>query len=118
MARRLRLESENGVYHVINRGNYRAHLFRADRTKEAFLRCVDEACQRTGWQVYAWCLMWNHYHVGIGTPRANLVEGMCWLQGTFAARFNRLRKEYGHLFQGRYKSIVVDPDEALEQGVR
>jgi REP element-mobilizing transposase RayT len=57
--------------------------------------------------------MSNHYHLAISTPRANLVGGMCWLQGTFANRFNRFSGEHGHLFQGRYKSLVVDPDEGL-----
>ena len=57
--------------------------------------------------------MSNHYHLAVATPRANLVEGMRWLQGTFATRFNRLRAERGHLFQGRYKSLIVDPDAGL-----
>jgi putative transposase len=113
MARRLRLESEDGVYHVINRGNYRAHVFQADKTKAAFLKCLGETCERTGWLVHAWCIMSNHYHAAISTPRANLAEGMAFLQGTFAVRFNRLREERGHLFQGRYKSLVVDPGEGL-----
>ena len=109
MARKLRLESEGGIYHVISRGNYRAPVFRADKTKAAFLNCLDEACAKTGWRVHAWCLMSNHYHLAVETPRANLVEGMRWLQGTFSVRFNRLRQESGHLFQGRYKSLLVDP---------
>lgn len=109
----MRLESEAGVYHVLNRGNYRTDIFRSDRTKAAFLQCVTEACERTGWRVHAWCIMSNHYHLAISTPRANLVEGMCWLQGTFAIRFNRFRQANGHLFQGRYKSLVVDPHEGL-----
>ena len=113
MARRLRLESEAGVYHVLNRGNYRADIFRSDKTKAAFLRCLGETCDRTGWLVHAWCIMTNHYHLAISTPRANLVEGMQWLQGTFAIRFNRFRDEHGHLFQGRYKSLIVDPDGGL-----
>ena len=113
MARRLRMESEAGVYHVINRGNYRSDIFRQERTKLAFLHCLDGACQRTGWRVHAWCVMTNHYHLAISTPRANLVEGMKWLQGTFAARFNRFRNERGHLFQGRYKSLVVEPEAGL-----
>ncbi len=57
--------------------------------------------------------MSNHYHLAVTTPGANLVEGMRWLQGTFATRFNRLRNERGHLFQGRYKSLIVDPDAGL-----
>jgi len=113
MARPLRMESEAGVYHVLNRGNYRADIFRSDKTKTAFLKCLEEACVKTGWQIHAWCLMSNHYHLAVSTPKANLVEGMRWLQGTFAVRFNRLRNERGHLFQGRYKSLIVDPDGGL-----
>lgn len=107
------MESEEGVYHVINRGNYRADIFRSEQTKMAFLRCLEGACQRTGWRVHAWCVMSNHYHLAISTPRANLVAGMKWLQGTFALRFNRLRNERGHLFQGRYKSWSVEPEVRL-----
>ena len=113
MARPLRMESEAGVYHVLNRGNYRAAIFRTEKAKAAFLKCLDEACGKTGWRVHAWCIMSNHYHLALSTPRANLVDGMRWLQGTFSVRFNRLRKEHGHLFQGRYKSLVVDPGEPL-----
>src|SRR5450432_1744377 len=113
MARPLRLESADGVYHVLNRGNYRAAIFRTQKTKQAFLQCLDEACRKTRWRVHAWCLMSNHFHLAVATPEANLVDGMRWLQGTFATRFNRLRSERGHLFQGRYKSLVVDPDGVL-----
>jgi len=113
MARPLRLESESGVYHVLNRGNYRADIFRSEKAKAAFLKCLDEACAKTGWLVHAWCLMSNHYHLAVSTPQANLVEGMRWLQGTFSVRFNRLRDERGHLFQGRYKSLIVDPEGGL-----
>jgi REP element-mobilizing transposase RayT len=113
MARQLRLESEGGIYHVLNRGNYRADVFRGAKTRAAFLQCLDEACAKTGWRVHAWCVMSNHYHLAVETPQTNLVEGMRWLQGTFAVRFNRLRQERGHLFQGRYKSLVVDPGEGL-----
>jgi REP element-mobilizing transposase RayT len=98
---------------VLNRGNYRSDIFRSDKAKAAFLKCLGEACGKTGWQVHAWCLMSNHYHLAVSTPKANLVEGMRWLQGTFSTRFNRLREERGHLFQGRYKSLVVDPDGGL-----
>lgn len=113
MARKLRMESEGGVYHVLNRGNYRSDIFRSAKTKAAFLKCLDEACGKTGWRVHAWCLMSNHYHLAVETPQANLVEGMRWLQGTFSTRFNRMRLERGHLFQGRYKSLFVDPDGGL-----
>lgn len=113
MARPLRLESEDGVYHVLNRGNYRADLFRSEKARAAFLKCLGEACAKTGWRIHAWCIMSNHYHLAVSTPQANLVDGMRWLQGTFAARFNQLRRERGHLFQGRYKSLIVDPTDGL-----
>jgi len=98
---------------VLNRGNYRSAIFLDDQTKAAFLKCLAEACDRTGWQVHALVIMSNHYHLALSTPRANLVDGMRWLQGTFANRFNGLRNERGHVFQGRYKSLVVDPEEGL-----
>ena len=76
-ARPLRIESEDGLYHVINRGNYRAALFRAERTKAAFLKCLGQACEKSGWRVHAWCLMSNHFHLLVeGTPRGNLVESI------------------------------------------
>ena len=113
MARKLRMEEEGAIYHVINRGNYRSDIFRGEKTKAAFLACLGEACEKTGWRVHAWCLMTNHYHLALETPQANLVDGMRWLQGTFSTRFNRLRKEQGHLFQGRYKALPVDPGTGL-----
>jgi putative transposase len=66
------MESEAGVYHVINRGNYRADIFRSEKAKAAFLKCLGEACGKTGWLVHAWCLMSNHYHLAVSTPKANL----------------------------------------------
>lgn len=113
MPRTLRLEYPGAVYHVLNRGNYRSDIFREDGARLAFLACLGEACERTGWVVHAWCVMSNHYHLAVETPEPNLVAGMQWLQGTFATRFNRYRRETGHLFQGRYKSLIVDPSEAL-----
>lgn len=69
MARSLRMESEDGVYHVLNRGNYRADNFRSEKAKAAFLKCLTEAGEKTGWLVLAWCLMSNHYHLAISTPQ-------------------------------------------------
>ena len=113
MARKLRVESEGGIYHVLNRGNYRAPIFRGEKAKTAFLKCLAETCEKTGWRVSAWCVMSNHYHLAVATPRGNLVEGMRWLQGTFSSRYNRFRAERGHLFQGRYQSLLVDPAGGL-----
>ena len=80
MARKLRVEAEGGIYHVLNPGNYRTDIFSADGTKAAFLKCLGEACDKTGWRVQAWFLMSNHYHLAVETPRGNLVDGMQWLQ--------------------------------------
>jgi len=83
---------------------------RDGRARQSFLTCLEEACSSMDWRLYAWCLMGNHYHLCIETPHPNLVEGMRWLQSTFANRFNRFRKSNGHVFQGRYKAILLDGD--------
>jgi len=113
MPRKLRIEGDGAIYHVINRGNYRADVFATSGARQAFLKTLDEACQKTGWILHAWCLMTNHYHLALSTPQPNLVSGMQWLQATFSARFNRLRKERGHLFQGRYKALNIEPGKHL-----
>lgn len=74
-----------------------------------FLDTLGEACSRTGWQVHAYVLMGNHYHMLLEIAEANLVVGMQWLQGTYTKRFNARHREWGHLFQGRYKAIPVEP---------
>jgi putative transposase len=113
MPRPLRFEYEGALYHVINRGNYRSWIFEHDDSKEAFESCLFEACERCGWVLHAYCVMSNHFHLALETPRGNLSEGMKWLQGVFAVRYNRYRNERGHLFQGRYKSILVEDWEKL-----
>ncbi|MEO6002339.1 MAG: transposase [Opitutus sp.] len=115
MARKLRLEFQGACYHVLNRGNYREHVFRDEPTRLAFETCLFEACEKSNWQLHAFVVMSNHYHLAIETPDGNLVAGMQWLQATFANRFNRFRGERGHLFQGRYKSLLVEPGDALGQ---
>jgi REP element-mobilizing transposase RayT len=114
MARKLRLEFPGAVYHVINRGNYRRDVFAAEKTKAAFERCLFQACERSGWLLHAYVVMRNHYHLALETPKGNLVIGMQWLEATFANRFNRLRGEHGHLFQGRYKALLVDEESSLQ----
>jgi len=108
MARRSRIEYSGAIYHVINRGNYRSFIFETDGARKSFLECLDTCCQAQGWSLHAWVLMGNHYHLCVETPEPNLVEGMKWLQSTFANRFNRFRKVNGHVFQGRYKAILLD----------
>jgi putative transposase len=115
MARKLRLEYPGAIYHVINRGNYRTDIFQTDGAKAAFEACLFEVCRKSGWVLHAFVLMGNHYHLAVETPEGNLAAGMQWLQTTFANRFNRLRGERGHLFQGRYKSLLVEAGAALGQ---
>src|SRR6266498_2836779 len=108
MARKLRVEYEGAIYHVMNRGDRREPVFRDAADRELFLRTLAEACRKTDWQVHAYCLMSNHFHLVVETPKGNLVAGMKWFLGTYTSRFNRRHKRFGHLFSGRYKSLIVD----------
>lgn len=113
MARPLRIQFKGALYHVINRGNYRRDVFETADKAAAFERCLFATCARMKWRLFAYVLMRNHFHLAVETPEPNLVEGMHWLQGTFATRFNRFRQERGHLFQGRYQALVVEPGATL-----
>jgi REP element-mobilizing transposase RayT len=108
MPRKLRLEYPGAIYHVMNRGNRREDIFRDDKDRRRFLVALGEACAKTRWQVHAWCLMRNHFHLVIETPQAGLVTGMKWLLGVYTKRFNIRHKLCGHLFAGRYKALIVD----------
>jgi REP element-mobilizing transposase RayT len=109
MPRKLRLEYSGACFHVTNRGNYQRHLFDSTRAAEAFYRCLDEACMSFGWQVHAFVVMGNHFHLAVETPEPNLSEGMKWLQRTWTQRFNRLRGIVRRPFQGRYLAKHVEP---------
>jgi REP element-mobilizing transposase RayT len=111
MARKLRIEYPGAVYHVMSRGDHQEAIYRDDADRTLFLRCLAEACEKTGWQIHAYVLMGNHYHLLLETPQANLVAGMKWLQGTYTQRFNSRHKVSGHLFQGRYTALNVDEGE-------
>jgi putative transposase len=115
MARKVRLEYPGAIYHVINRGNYRAWVFETEGAKKAFEECLFEACVKSRWRLHAYVIMGNHFHLAVETPEGNLVAGMHWLQATFACRFNRFRGERGHLFQGRYKALMVEEGDHLAQ---
>lgn len=108
MPRALRIEYEGAFYHVLNRGDRREPIFRDDADRKRFLETLGEACAKTDWQVHALCLMANHFHLVVETPKGNLVAGMKWFLGTYTVRFNRRHKLFGHLFSGRYKALVVD----------
>jgi REP element-mobilizing transposase RayT len=108
MARPLRIEYEGALYHVMSRGNGRGAIFRDEPDRQRFLATLEQACTRTGWQVHAWVLMGNHFHLVLETPEPNLVKGMKWFLGTYTQRFNLRHRRPGHLFQGRYKAQVID----------
>lgn len=111
MPRQVRIQYEGAFYHVMARGNRRNRIFASPDgdDEELFLETLGDCCGRTGFRVWAWVLMRNHYHLLIETPAANLVEGMGWLQNTYTRRFNARHREWGRLFGDRYKSVLVEP---------
>ena len=111
MARKPRIEYPGAVYHVICRGDRGESIFQDEIDRTQFLRCLGETCERTGWKIHAYVLMPNHYHFLLETPEANLVVGMKWLQGTYTQRFNLRHDLRGHVFQGRYKTLVINAEE-------
>ncbi|MGI9114658.1 MAG: hypothetical protein DLM52_05705 [Chthoniobacterales bacterium] len=113
MARLARIEYEGAIYHVLSRGDRREDIFWDDVDRSRFLELLERACDKTAWQVHAYCLMSNHFHLVIETPRANLVAGMKWFLGTYTMAFNRRHRLSGHLFAGRYKSLLVDESNPL-----
>jgi REP element-mobilizing transposase RayT len=113
MARKARIQYKGASYHVVNRGNYRRELFESVGAAQAFLKALEATVMRFGWVLHAYVLMRNHYHLVITTPHGNLVDGMHWLQGTYATRFNRYRNEQGHLFQGRYHAGLLEEEEVM-----
>ena len=108
MPRKLRLEYPGAVYHVMNRGNQRQNIVGDDVDRHRFLSTLAETCAKTSWQIHAWALMRNHFHIVIETPEPNLVAGMKWLLGVYTKRFNIRHKICGHVFAGRYKALPVD----------
>ena len=114
MPRQPRIEYEGAFYHVMNRGDRKEAIFEDDADREMFLKTLGEVCERSGWRIYAWILMSNHYHLVVETPEGNLVAGMKWFQNTYTRRLNVRHRKWGHVFGGRYKAVVVqsDPEEA------
>jgi REP element-mobilizing transposase RayT len=110
MPRQVRIEYEGALYHVMARGNRRNAIFASPEgaDEELFLKTLSDCCERTGFRIWAWVLMGNHYHVLVETPSANLVDGMGWLQNTYTRRFNSRHRQWGRLFGDRYKSVLVE----------
>ncbi len=112
MARPIRYEAPGAIYHVIARGDGGKMVFDREADRRAWLARKEEACEKFGWLVHAWVLMGNHVHFLLETPEPNLVVGMKWLLGVYTQGWNRRRKRRGHLFQGRYKAVVVNGEES------
>ena len=108
MPRKLRVEYAGAIYHVMSRGNGGDPIYRDDVDRQDYVKALAEACQKADWQVHAYCLMGNHFHLVVETPRGNLVEGMRGFQSAYTIRFNHRHKRFGHVFSGRYKAVVVD----------
>ena len=109
MARPLRIERAGAWYHLTARGNERQAIFRAPRDYQHFCELLAEAVERFGWRLHAYVLMKNHFHLLVETTKPNLSRSMQWLGVSYTMWFNRRHQRSGHLFQGRFKSVVVDP---------
>ncbi len=118
MARPLRIEFPGAIYHVISRGNAAQPIYHDDNDRLTFLEILSSTVQRYRWLCHSYCLMGNHYHLLIETPAGNLSSGMRQLNGVYTRRFNTRHNKSGHLFQGRYKSILVERDTYLLELIR
>jgi putative transposase len=113
MSRPLRHQYAGAVYHLTSRGNARQKIFLDDTDREKFLGVLSEVVSRYKWLCHAYCLMDNHYHLLVETPKGNLSLGMRQLNGIYTQAFNRSHRRVGHLFQGRYKAILVQKEAHL-----
>ena len=113
MARPLRIEFAGALYHVTSRGDGREAIYLQDEDRQAWLEVLAEVCERFNWVVHAYCQMGNHYHLLAETPDANLAKGMRQLNGVYTQRLNRGHTRVGHVFQGRYKAILVQREAYL-----
>ena len=115
MARPLRIEYPDAHYHVTSRGNERKDVFKSQKDREQFLSYLESAVNRYDAVIHAYCLMSNHYHLLLETPSGNLSKIMQHINGAYTSYFNVKRKRSGHLFQGRYKAIVIEADEYVQE---
>lgn len=113
MVRPLRIQFPGAVYHIMSRGNERGAIFLDEEDRALFLFVFKEVIKRYNWKCYSYCLMPNHYHLIIETRDGNLSIGMRQLNGKYTQSFNKKHKRVGHLFQGRYKGILIDKDSYL-----
>jgi REP element-mobilizing transposase RayT len=115
MARPLRIEFPNALYHITSRGNRREDIYLSDSDRGVFLELLLQVRERFNWVFHGYCLMSNHYHLLVETPESNLSLGMRQLNGVYTQRFNRAHRRDGHVFQGRYKAILVQKDAYLQE---
>lgn len=113
MARQLRIEFAGALYHITSRGNAREAIYLNDQDRTEFLSLLSNACRRFNWYCHAYCLMDNHYHLLIETNTSSLSKGMKYLNGTYTQFFNRSHKRVGHIFQGRFKGILIEKESYL-----
>jgi REP element-mobilizing transposase RayT len=110
MARPLRLEFAGALYHVTSRGDGRDAIFRGDGDRTVFLDVLAGVWERFTWVIHAYCLITSHYHLLVETRDGNPARGMRELNGVYTQRFNRIHQRVGHVFQGRYKAILVQKE--------
>ena len=118
MSRPLRLEFSGALYHVTSRGDRREDIYHDDVDRALWLDTLAQCCERFNWAIHAWCQMSNHYHLVIETAEGNLSAGMRQLNGVYTQAHNRRHQRVGHVFQGRYKAILVDRDSYLLELLR
>jgi putative transposase len=118
MSRPLRLDHAGAVWHVTCRGNEKQAIFRDDEDRRALLRLFGRVVRVLRWRIHAYVLMGNHYHLLLETPEPNLSRGMHQINGIYTQRFNRRHQRVGHLFQGRFHSILIEKDAHLLEVVR
>lgn len=115
MARPLRIQYPDAFYHVTSRGNERKAVYKSQRDREKFLSYLESATDRYEAVIHVYCLMDNHYHLLLETPAGNLSQIMHHINGAYTTYFNTKRARTGHLFQGRYKAILIDVDEYAKE---
>ncbi len=113
MARQWRIEYKGAIYHILSRGNQKQAIFKDDKDREAFIDVIKEAVKRFSIEVYAYVLMGNHYHLMLKTQDPNLSKTMQWIGTAYTRRYHLRHKECGHLFQGRFKSVIVEDETYL-----
>ncbi len=118
MARPVRVEFPGALYHITSRGDRREDIYDNDEDRRNFLALLTEVCQTHNWVCHAYCLMGNHYHLLIETPEGNLSKGMRQLNGVYTQIYNRAHDRAGHVFQGRYKAILLEKDNYLLEVAR